>query len=106
MANKDLINSYEEKKKEIKLKPVKLSHSLICGTAGCMAGMNLINMPKFDSLLFTGLGGFLVGYTLPYIVKKIKILDIDYQIFINKSIVKNLEKERLKQLEKVKTLQK
>ena len=48
----------------------------------------------------------MVGYTLPYIVKKIKILDIDYQIFINKSIVKDLEKERLKQLEKVKTLQK
>ena len=29
MAHKDLINHYEEKKEEIKLKPVKLSHSLI-----------------------------------------------------------------------------
>ena len=106
MAHKDLINHYEEKKEEIKLKPVKLSHSLICGTFGCVASMSLINIPKFDSLPLTGLGGFLAGYTLPYVVKNVKILELDYQIFMNKNIINDLEKERLEKFEERKTLQK
>lgn len=101
----ELISDYTDKKDKLKLKPVKYSHSLICGTIGSMLGMSMVTIPKMDMLILSGLGGFLAGYVLPYAAKKIRIGELDYNIYVNNLIIKDLNKEKERvQEEKKKTL--
>lgn len=104
-ATEELIYNYIDKKDKLKLNPVKYSHSLICGTIGSMLGMSMVTIPKMDSLILLGLGGFLAGYTVPYVVRKIRIGELDYQILINKGIINDLKKEK-KDLVKTKVIKK
>lgn len=104
-TTEELISSYADKKRKLKLKPVKHSYSCICGTLGCMFGMSMVSIPKMDMLILSGLGGFLAGYVLPYAAKKIRIGELDYNIYVNNLIIKDLNKEKERvQEEKKKTL--
>lgn len=84
-----LKEKYEQEKEAIKLKPVKLSHQLIFGSLAQLSAMAYTNSNgiKFDGILLISLGSFSLGLCMPSLIKKIRIADKDYQIYmINKNI--------------------
>lgn len=99
---------YETKKEKIKLRPVKTSHVCLCEAVGMMTGMAIMgtNLLDLGALIVAGMGGAAVGALTPYIVKQIKIGDLNYQIFTNNLIMKDLEKEKAEAEGKVKKLYK
>lgn len=96
----ELISNYKTKQDDIKLNPVKFSHTLICGTMGSIVSICMVKEPSLDLMIFSGIGGYVLGALVPYIVKKIRIADLDYQIFINKSIINDLNAEKTNILQK------
>lgn len=100
-----LIEDYTVTRDALKLKPVKHFHAYICGTIGSMFGISMVTIPKLDILIFASIGGFAVGYALPYVVRKVNIGFYDYNIYINNSIIKDLNKKKDKKMaQKVKSL--
>ena len=65
-----------------------------------------LDLLLFDLLMFASMGGYAIGLMIPYVIKKIKIGELNYQIYISKGILKDLEEEKENKLEKVKTLRK
>ena len=93
-ATEDLIERYTIKKDELKFKPVKFSHVYICGIAGSIAAISILGIPEFDLIMFASMGGFAIGSLLPYTIKKVRIAELDYQIFMNRNIINDLEKDK------------
>ena len=100
-----LIEDYTVTRDSLKLKPVKHFHAYICGTIGSMLGISMMTIPKLDILIFSSIGGFVAGYALPYVVRNVNIGFYDYNIYVNKSIIKDLNKKKDKKMfQKVKSL--
>ena len=93
-TTEELISSYEDKLAKLKLSEVKSSHVYLCGTLGCALAMASVSEPSLDLMILAGMGGCALGFAIPYVVKKIRIADLDYQIYVNNSIVSDLEKEK------------
>lgn len=93
-TTEDLIASYEDKLEQLKLSEVKPSHVYLCGTLGCALAMASVGEPSLDLMILAGIGGCALGFAVPYIVKKVRIADMDYQIYINNKIVSDLKKEK------------
>ena len=106
VMEEELIDRYTNKRDQIKEKEIDFSHACICGFIGSGLGMTIVNEPSFDLLMFASMGGYAVGLMIPYVIKKIKIGELNYQIYISKGILKDLEEEKENKLEKVKTLRK
>ncbi len=107
-ATEQLIEEYENKKEELKLKPVKnlqIYSGLIIGESAGIAIMSS-NLLDLGVMVIGGLAGGAIGALTPYIIKQIKIGELDYQIFMNGLIMKDLEKEKAEVSGKVKTLNK
>lgn len=66
----ELISNYKTKQDDIKLNPVKFSHTLICGTMGSIVSICMVKEPSLDLMIFSGIGGYVLGSLVPYIVKK------------------------------------
>ena len=91
-----LNDKYEKKRKQIKLKPVKTSHMCLFGSVGCLAAMATVHSPFLSEFMLVGLGGYTIGWAIPYVVKRIKLADLDYQIYMNDKIINDLENEKAK----------
>lgn len=93
-----LINSYEEKKERLKLRPYKNSHVYLGVFTGTMTGMFIASACTLDcgAMIIGGTVGGLIGTSIPYIVRSVKIADLNYQIYMNNLILKNLDKKREK----------
>ena len=107
-ATEKLIQEYENKKEEIKLKPIPSWQLYSCEIIGESSAMGIVSMNMLDlgAMIIGCMGGAVLGALTPYIVKQIKIGDLNYQIFMNGLIIKDLEKEKVQVSEKVKTLHK
>ena len=100
-----LVKDYTATRDALKLKPVKHTHACICGVVGSMLSISMMTLPKLDVLIFASIGGFAAGYAVPYVVRKINIGFYDYNIYVNNSIIKDLNKKRDKKItQKVKSL--
>ena len=89
-------SSYEEKKEQIKLKPVKIGYVYLFGTLGSILAICSIEAKSLSELELASLGGYAIGCTIPYIIKKIRIADLDYQIYMNVKIINDLKNEKAK----------
>lgn len=89
-------SSYEEKKEQIKLKPVKIGYVYLFGTLGSILAICSIEAKSLSELELACFGGYAVGCSLPYIFKKIRIAELEFQIRANNKIVDDLEKEKVK----------
>lgn len=107
-ATEKLIQEYENKKEEIKLKPIPSWQLYSCEIIGESFAMGIVSMNMLDlgAMIIGCMGGAVLGALTPYIIKQIKIGDLNYQIFMNGLIIKDLEKEKVQVSEKVKTLHK
>ena len=107
-ATEKLIQEYENKKEKIKLKPIPSWQLYSCEIIGGSSAMGIVSMNMLDlgAMIIGCMGGAVLGALTPYIVKQIKIGDLNYQIFMNGLIIKDLEKEKVQVSEKVKTLHK
>ncbi len=107
-ATEKLIQEYENKKEEIKLKPIPSWQLYSCEIIGESSAMGIVSMNMLDlgAMIIGCMGGAVLGALTPYIIKQIKIGDLNYQIFMNGLIIKDLEKEKAQVSEKVKTLHK
>ena len=68
-----------------------------------MMGTHMLDL---GALTIAGIGGAVIGTLIPYIVRQIKIGDLNYQIFMNNLIIKDLKKQKKEVSEKVKILHK
>lgn len=107
-ATEKLIQEYENKKEEIKLKSIPSWQLYSCEIIGESSAMGIVSMNMLDlgAMIIGCMGGAVLGALTPYIIKQIKIGDLNYQIFMNGLIIKDLEKEKVQVSEKVKTLHK
>lgn len=92
----DFNNKYESKKEKIKGTPVKLSRTCICGATSSLIAMFSMDNHFLSGTLLASLGGYAIGCTIPYIIKKIRIADLDYQIYMNDKIINDLKNEKAK----------
>lgn len=92
--------SFNSKKEELKLKPVKLSHVCLAGAACSFLAMGLADTQYLSGVLLSGLGGYVAGCAIPYIVRNVRIADLDYQIYMNNAIIADLEREKEKIMRK------
>ena len=107
-ATEELIGNYENKKEEIKSNPIPSWQLYSCEIIGGSSVTAIVSMNMLDlgAMIIGCMGGAAIGALVPYIVKQIKIGDLNYQIFMNSLIIKDLEKEKSKVSEKVKILHK
>lgn len=108
VATEELIKKYKNIKEEIILASVPSWKLYSCEIIGGSVAMAIVSMNMLDlgAMIIGGMGGATLGALTPYIVKQIKIGDLNYQIFMNGLIIKDLEKEKVQVSEKVKTLHK
>ena len=108
VATEELIERYENEKEKIKSKVVPAWQLYSGEIIGCSFAIAIVsaNILDLGAMIIGGMGGAAIGASVPYIVKQIKIGDLNYQIFTNGLILKNLEKEKSKVCEKVKILHK
>lgn len=99
-ATQDLISMYADKKDRIESSDVKSAPIYLCGSLGCVLAMFNIGTPSLDLMILAGFGGGMVGSVVPYLVKKIRIADLDYQIWVNNSIINDLNKKRERKMAK------
>lgn len=93
-VTESLIAKYEDKRDKIKSGEVKPISIYLCSSLGCVLAMFNVNEPSFDLIMLAGLGGGVIGSMVPYLMKKIRIVDMDYQIWVNSSIIDDLNKKR------------
>ena len=93
-----LKEKYEQEKETIKLKPVKLSHQLIFGSLAQLSAMAYANLNgiKFDGVILMSFGAYSLGICMPSLIKKIRIADKDYQIYMINKNIEFLEEQRIK----------
>ena len=101
-------DKFEDKKEKLQLIPVKASHICLCEVAGITVGIAMMGTHMLDlgALTIAGIGGAVIGTLIPYIVRQIKIGDLNYQIFMNNLIIKDLKKQKKEVREKVKIINK
>ena len=92
--------NYAEKKDEIRFKSVKTSHVLLCGTILSLFSMVNADTTFLSGVELSGLSGYMIGCTLPYVFKKVREKEYDFQIGMNNKILSDLEKQKVKILEK------
>lgn len=97
-----------EKIEELRTRPFKAWHIYACETIGALSfmGMSTANSLDLGNGIIAGLCGACVGACTPWLVRKIKIGELKYQIYMNKGILEGLEKEKKQKIDKVKTLRK
>lgn len=88
--------NYEDKKEQLKLKPVKIGYVCLFGTLGSVLAMCNVGTRSLSGLELACFGGYAVGCFFPYTLKKIRIAELDFQIKSNNKIVDDLEKEKVK----------
>lgn len=96
-ATQELVEEYEDKKETIIQKKPNFGLVLALGSAGTMAAMfGVASSYALDlgAVLLSGMGGYAAGCALPYVVKEIRVGDLNYQIMVNNSIINDLEKEK------------
>lgn len=90
----DLILKYETKKNKIKTSEAKSAPIYLCSSLGCVLAMFSVSSPSLDLMILAGASGGIIGSLIPHLVKKVRIADMDYQIWINNSIINDLNKKR------------
>lgn len=85
----------EKKKESIKFKPVKTSHICICGSMAEFAAIAVManNFFSFDAIVIGGFGSYGLGCLVPYMIKKIKIAELNFQILNNDIMINDLKKQ-------------
>ncbi len=92
--------NYEVKKEKLKLSPVKLRHVFIVGTLSGLASLCFVDNSDLSLMELAFFGSYTLGCIVPYIVKKIRISELDFQINQNNKILDDLEREKEKILNK------
>ncbi len=92
-----LKEKYEQEKENVKLKPVKLSHQLIFGSLAQLSAFSYAHSNEFryDGLILLSLGAYSLGLCIPSLIKKIRIADKDYQIYIINKNIEYLDKQKI-----------
>ncbi len=87
---------YEAKRDKIESTPVKGFHVYTGLVVGTMAGIAIVgqNMLDLGAMILGGMAGGITGSLVPLAVKKIKIGELNYQIYTTKDTIKMLEKEK------------
>ncbi len=93
-------NDYEIKKENLKLKPVKLHHVCLCGTLSGLMAICATSSCELSTTELCFFGGYFLGCSIPYLIKKIRVSELDFQINQNNKILDDLEKEKVKILKK------
>ena len=98
IATDSLIQRYENKKEEIKMRPYKNSHFYLSVFTGIVAGMFIASASTLDSgaMIIDGMAGGLISTSIPYVIRQIKLGDLNYQIYMNNLILNDLDKKREK----------
>ena len=98
IATDSLIRGYEDKKEEIKMRPYKNSHFYLSVFIGTAAGMFIASTCTLDSgaMIIGGMAGGLIGSSIPYVIRQVKIGDLNYQIYMNNLILNDLDEKREK----------
>ena len=98
IATDSLIQRYENKKEEIKMRPYKNSHFYLSVFTGTVAGMFIASASTLDSgaMIIGGMAGGLISTSIPYVIRQIKLGDLNYQIYMNNLILNDLDKKREK----------
>lgn len=98
IATDSLIQRYENKKEEIKMRPYKNSHFYLSVFTGIVAGMFIASASTLDSgaMIIGGMAGGLISTSIPYVIRQIKLGDLNYQIYMNNLILNDLDKKREK----------
>ncbi len=98
IATDSLIQRYENKKEEIKMRPYKNSHFYLSVFTGIVAGMFIASASTLDSgaMIIGGMAGGLISTSIPYVIRQIKLGDLIYQIYMNNLILNDLDKKREK----------
>ena len=108
-VTKDLISKYTYQKEKLEANEIKPTTLYLCASLGWATAVFNVGS-SLSLMMLAGLGGGIVGGAIPYLVKKIRIADLDYQILINNSIINDLNKKRERKIvenakfEKVKKL--
>lgn len=104
-AENELVEYYDSKKEELKVRPYKSSHIYMGLFAGTMVGMITASYNVLDSgaMILGGIFGGIAGASIPALIRHVKIGELNYQIFMNEKILDdlNLEKENLKKQNKI-----
>ena len=84
------------------MRPYKNSHIYLGVFVGCAAGIVITTTQILDSgaMIIGGMAGGLIGASIPYIIRQIKIGDLNYQIYMNNLILDDLDKKKEKILQK------
>lgn len=98
IATDSLIQRYENKKEEIKMRPYKNSHFYLSVFTGIVAGMFIASASTLDSgaMIIGVMAGGLISTSIPYVIRQIKLGDLNYQIYMNNLILNDLDKKREK----------
>ena len=98
IATDSLIQRYENKKEEIKMRPYKNLHFYLSVFTGTVAGMFIASASTLDSgaMIIGGMAGGLISTSIPYVIRQIKLGDLNYQIYMNNLILNDLDKKREK----------
>ena len=98
IATDSLIQRYENKKEEIKMRPYKNSHFYLSVFTGIVAGMFIASASTLDSgaMIIGGMAGGLISTSIPYVIRQIKLGDLNYQIYMNNLILNDLDEKREK----------
>ena len=98
IATDSLIQRYENKKEEIKIRPYKNSHFYLSVFTGIVAGMFIASASTLDSgaMIIGVMAGGLISTSIPYVIRQIKLGDLNYQIYMNNLILNDLDKKREK----------
>ncbi len=88
----------EEEVKNVKYKSVKLSHKCLFGVTAQMSVMaySCLNGMRYDGCLLTGVGAFALGTCVPSLIKKVRIADKEYQIYLANKNIEFLNKKKAK----------
>lgn len=88
----------ETEMKNIKYKPVKLSNKCLFGVAAQMSVMaySCLNGMRYDGCLLTGVGAFALGTCVPSLIKKVRVADKEYQIYLANKNIEFLNKKKAK----------
>ena len=85
VATEELIERYENEKEKIKSKVVPAWQLYSGEIIGCSFAIAIVsaNILDLGAMIIGVMGGAAIGASVPYIVKQIKIGDLNYQIFTN-----------------------
>lgn len=95
-TTEELVMDYKSQRDELKLRPIKNSHVMLgvvtCATAGMI--MAATHTLDYGNMVVFGIGGGVCGYFIPTMIRKVRIGELNYNIYINNLIIKDLNKEK------------